>query len=182
MGFDGNRVFMLPRCARALETGYGVFTMDLIWGHRLGSRRETQMSRILKYADRGFGLRILASYVRSLENNRKDDVPLCDQDTSSTEGATQLTGSLRVPNNEPGLKTLRRIAWFAERFVYRYNFRPSRLIGLEGQDGPRFIGLPPRDSSYIDVGMPDVRILLGVFETIMRECAAWRLSAMYPAE
>ncbi|KAL8956496.1 MAG: hypothetical protein Q9183_006291, partial [Haloplaca sp. 2 TL-2023] len=69
-GYDGSRVLMLPRCARALETGYSIFTMDLIWGHHLGNRRETQEVRAFKYADRGFGLRILPSYVRSLEKRR----------------------------------------------------------------------------------------------------------------
>ncbi|KAL8709926.1 MAG: hypothetical protein Q9220_005376 [cf. Caloplaca sp. 1 TL-2023] len=66
LGWDGSRVLMLPRCARAIETGYSVFTMDLVWGHYLAQRRETQESRIFKYADRGFGLRILPSYIDSL--------------------------------------------------------------------------------------------------------------------
>ncbi|KAL8953396.1 MAG: hypothetical protein Q9222_000773 [Ikaeria aurantiellina] len=67
LGFDGSRVLMLPRCARALETGYSVFTMDLVWGHHLAHRRESQEVRVFKYADRGFGLRILPSYVRTLD-------------------------------------------------------------------------------------------------------------------
>ena len=67
IGFDGSRVLMLPRCARAIETGYSVFTMDLVWGHHLSERRASQEVRIFKYADRGFGLRILPSYVQSLE-------------------------------------------------------------------------------------------------------------------
>jgi len=36
---------MLPRCARALETGYTAFTMDLVYGHHLGDRRATQEMR-----------------------------------------------------------------------------------------------------------------------------------------
>lgn len=32
IGFDGARVVMLPRAARALETGYTTFTMDLVHG------------------------------------------------------------------------------------------------------------------------------------------------------
>ncbi len=55
LGFDGFKVTMLPRCARALETGYNVFTMDLVWGHNPGRRRESRIHRILKYANRGFG-------------------------------------------------------------------------------------------------------------------------------
>ena len=71
IGFDGTRVLMLPRCARAIETGYSIFTMDLIYGHYLGARRATRESRVFKYADRGFGLRILPCYVQALE----DDIP-----------------------------------------------------------------------------------------------------------
>lgn len=32
VGFDGTRVLMLPRAARALETGYTTFTMHLVHG------------------------------------------------------------------------------------------------------------------------------------------------------
>lgn len=32
IGFDGARVLMLPRAARALETGYTTFTMSLVHG------------------------------------------------------------------------------------------------------------------------------------------------------
>ena len=32
MGFNGTPVLMLPRCARALETGYTVFCSDLVCG------------------------------------------------------------------------------------------------------------------------------------------------------
>ncbi|KAL9119144.1 MAG: hypothetical protein Q9187_004301 [Circinaria calcarea] len=67
IGFDGTQVLMLPRCARAIETGYSIFTMDLVYGHYLGARRATRESRVFKYADRGFGLRILPSYVQMLE-------------------------------------------------------------------------------------------------------------------
>ena len=73
IGFDGTRVLMLPRCARAIETGYSIFTMDLIYGHYLGARRATRESRVFKYADRGFGLRILPSYVRTLEGDIPPD-------------------------------------------------------------------------------------------------------------
>ena len=69
IGFDGTHVKMLPRCARAIETGYSTFTMDLIWGHYLGSRRASRENRLFKYADRGFGLRILPCYVQSLEDD-----------------------------------------------------------------------------------------------------------------
>ncbi|KAF8320357.1 hypothetical protein DL93DRAFT_2224720 [Clavulina sp. PMI_390] len=69
MGYDGTSLVMLPRAARALETGYNVFTMDLVHGHYLGERRASQQSRVFKYADKGFGLRFLPSYVDSLADS-----------------------------------------------------------------------------------------------------------------
>ncbi|KAJ7776442.1 hypothetical protein B0H16DRAFT_1302341, partial [Mycena metata] len=45
VGWDGNTVWMLPRTACALETGYNVFTMSLIRGHYLTNRRATQPQR-----------------------------------------------------------------------------------------------------------------------------------------
>ncbi|KAF9514958.1 hypothetical protein BS47DRAFT_1392049 [Hydnum rufescens UP504] len=66
MGWDGKEVWLLPRAARALETGYNVFTMHLIEGHYLGERRETQEQRLFKYANKGYGLRFLDSYLNAL--------------------------------------------------------------------------------------------------------------------
>ncbi|KZT32549.1 hypothetical protein SISSUDRAFT_1055374 [Sistotremastrum suecicum HHB10207 ss-3] len=66
VGFDGVEVYMLPRAVRALETGYNVFTMDLIDGHFLGDRRASQQDRIFKYANKGYGIRFLPSYVDAL--------------------------------------------------------------------------------------------------------------------
>ncbi|KAJ7205208.1 hypothetical protein GGX14DRAFT_645057 [Mycena pura] len=66
IGWDGSNVWMLPRAARALETGFNVFTMNLIQGHYLSERRATQEQRVFKYANRGYGIRILPSYVTSL--------------------------------------------------------------------------------------------------------------------
>ncbi|KAK7055846.1 hypothetical protein R3P38DRAFT_3565744 [Favolaschia claudopus] len=69
MGWDGSKLWMLPRAARALETGANVFTMNLIYGHYLAERRETQPQRVFKYAGRGYGLRFLPSYIASLRNS-----------------------------------------------------------------------------------------------------------------
>ena len=67
LAFNGSNVLMLPRCARAIETGYSIFTTDLIWGSHLSHRRSTQEARILKYADRGFGIRFLPSHKNLLK-------------------------------------------------------------------------------------------------------------------
>ncbi|KAJ7138503.1 hypothetical protein C8R43DRAFT_1019340 [Mycena crocata] len=66
MGWDGATLWMLPRTARALETGCSVFTMNLISGHYLSDRRASTQERIFKYADKGYGIRILPSYISSL--------------------------------------------------------------------------------------------------------------------
>ncbi|KAJ7226487.1 hypothetical protein B0H12DRAFT_1240615 [Mycena haematopus] len=66
MGWDGENLWMLPRAARALESRCTVFTMHLIRGHYLSERRASQPKRIFKYASKGYGLRILPSYLKSL--------------------------------------------------------------------------------------------------------------------
>ncbi|KAK7453509.1 hypothetical protein VKT23_011788 [Stygiomarasmius scandens] len=63
VGYDGREVWMLPRFVRALETGTNVFTMDLVNGHYLGDRKATRDKRIFKYANRGYGLRIIPLYL-----------------------------------------------------------------------------------------------------------------------
>ncbi|KAJ7735102.1 hypothetical protein DFH07DRAFT_893615 [Mycena maculata] len=70
MGWDGSALWMLPRAARALETGCNVFTMSLIHGHYLSNRRASTQERIFKYADKGYGLRILPSYISSLAKKK----------------------------------------------------------------------------------------------------------------
>ncbi|KAK0542267.1 hypothetical protein OC846_006786 [Tilletia horrida] len=66
VAYDGTEVWMLPRTARAIVTSYTVFTMDLIHGSFLSSRKATQDQRVFKYAKRGYGLRFLPSYVETL--------------------------------------------------------------------------------------------------------------------
>lgn len=112
--FDGNGLLMLPRCARALETGYNVFTMDLIWGHPLAARRESRLQRILKYANRGFGIRVLPSYARFLGKS-------LDAQPSPTEDRDDdMDSSLSLDIGEPGLKILRRIVRCGKNFVDRH--------------------------------------------------------------
>ena len=139
IGFDGSQVFMLPRCARAIETGYSVFTMDLVWGHHLGDRRASQDSRIFKYADRGFGIRFLPSYARSLEEDDLERMVLGKSQTSADEAnASENDRNYdyyrwnqrdRKPNGaEPGLKTLKRIAYLGQDYVHRYYFGTTPLV------------------------------------------------------
>lgn len=138
VGFDGSRVLMLPRCARAIETGYSVFTMDLIWGHYLSDRRAAQRLRILQYADHGFGLRILPSYARSLEEDNIEATifgkpqswaSAAEEIYGEDSGAFCCSQSDRKPNGrpEPGLKTLKRIAYLGQDFVRRFYFGATPL-------------------------------------------------------
>lgn len=57
---------MLPRYARALETGYLTLTMNYAWSCALGEA-EAKMRRLSQHADHGFGRRFLPSYVRSIQ-------------------------------------------------------------------------------------------------------------------
>lgn len=154
VGFDGSRVLMLPRCARAIETGYSVFTMDLIWGNHLSDR----IMRILKYADRGFGLRILPSYARSLEEDKLEAAILGKPQSRASaveeihgddSGAWYWTQRDRKPHGrfEPGLKTLKRIAYLGQDFVHRFYFGATplaiskqRYYRQRDSDGPTMSG------------------------------------------
>ncbi|KAF8320032.1 hypothetical protein DL93DRAFT_2164204 [Clavulina sp. PMI_390] len=87
IGFDGKDVWMLPRATRALETGYSVFTMDIVHGHYLGDRRASQDYRYetlhetstwpeSSSSPQGFGLRFLPSYLESLHKQAyADELP-----------------------------------------------------------------------------------------------------------
>ncbi|KAK7007898.1 hypothetical protein R3P38DRAFT_2552529 [Favolaschia claudopus] len=113
MGWDGSDVWMLPRAARALETGYIVFTMNLIQGHYLSERRATQEQRVFKYAYKGYGIRILPSYVSSLSHSQTKinqispseqlfDLNM-DEIRESSRSRTQNT----VARSDPGEKKFR---------------------------------------------------------------------------
>ena len=136
VGYDGSQVLMLPRFARALETGYSVFTMDLVWGNFLGDRHATQDSRIFRvfeFANKGFGLRFLPSYARSLEQDRTklfqlehNDIDQENVDKASSDYLYVLRD--RYPNGlEPGLKTLKRIAYLGQDYVNRFYFGATPL-------------------------------------------------------
>lgn len=161
IGFDGSRVLMLPRCARAIETGYSVFTMDLVWGHHLGDRRASQENRIFKYADRGFGLRILPSYGRSVEEDNleaavfknaqssasADKMSEDEDDEAWSQGTWRWYQRDRKPygRSEPGLKTMKRIAYLGQDFVNRFYFGATPLaISQERYDRQRDLGDPTK--------------------------------------
>lgn len=136
IGFTGTDVLLLPRCARALETGYTVFTTDLVQGHHLGDRRETQLPRIYKYADRGFGIRILPQYLRHLEYShlRFFRAGPCDRGPSPPPADA---GELEHRKLKKGLKLLRMLAFYTDDFVHRLWVGPTaRSRYIDPDDDP----------------------------------------------
>ncbi|KAJ7658366.1 hypothetical protein DFH06DRAFT_990270, partial [Mycena polygramma] len=96
IGWDGKELWMLPRAARALETGCNVFTMNLIRGHYLSERRASQPKRIFKYANKGYGLRILPSYLLSLDRSTEELNAAFDGENLSTLNITDLASDART--------------------------------------------------------------------------------------
>ncbi|KAF7288204.1 hypothetical protein HMN09_01416300 [Mycena chlorophos] len=66
LAWDGTTVWMLPRAARALETGFNSLRVEMLPGRFQNAATTSSMERILKYATRGYPLRILPAYVNSL--------------------------------------------------------------------------------------------------------------------
>lgn len=62
---------MLPRCARALETGYLTLTMDYILDCTF-LEANPNIGRMNQHAKLGFGRRILPSYVKSIKETAPD--------------------------------------------------------------------------------------------------------------
>ena len=204
IGFNGSRVFMLPRCARAIETGYSVFTMDLVWGCPREGRRASSIHNLLIYAERGFGVRILPSYARSLENDTLQEInfeelhlndPQSDAGTDEMdEDETQqsIQGNIQMPrgthSREPGLKELKRVARLAEGYVRDLYLRNQNR---EASRAP----LSEQTSFAQRATHMDIWDLDGVFphrgdgvldgrgfEVLMRYCEVWRLYARGKAE
>lgn len=149
IGFTGTTVFFLPRCARAIETGYTVFTTDLVEGHHLGDRRETQLPRIYKYADRGFGIRILPQYIRHLRHHhfrffvarrrpRPSPSVLPERVLADTVKPADLSAEeLEHIRVKRGLKLLRMLAFFTDDFVHRLWVGPtarSKYVDSDDED------------------------------------------------
>lgn len=113
IGYDGRQVLMMPRCARAIETGYSIFTRDLIMPrhpyNQLGISSSSILKDLFEHADLGFGIRILPCYVKSLVSSALDGTNSAVVENGIA--ANSSPASLRMPAEarEPGLKTLRRI-------------------------------------------------------------------------
>jgi hypothetical protein len=120
VGWTGSQVLLLPRCARALETGYSVFTTDLVYGHYLSNRRATQEMRVFKYADRGFGILFPASLLAASEvhfKSRESHTLPNNYDWLERRG-----GQAPPPSADAvrGKKAVKKIAWSAQDLVQRF--------------------------------------------------------------
>lgn len=155
LAFDGFKVMMLPRCARAIETGYSMFTMDLIWGFHLSDRRSTQEARVLKYADRGFGIRFLPSHEKLLEVSRTlDELPWCGAEALENANLEQIASAAYKAVEETVAKR--------RRIADNCQLATSRII-IAAEDLSENFPTGGRK------GMDN-------FEQFMRHCAAWRMN------
>ena len=125
--YNGEHVYMLPRCARAIETGFTTFTTRLCWGENLAYCPSRVLS-LMYLARRGFGLRILPSYMRCLvEGNpeTKNDTsiqkpqPCISQpclDHGSLHKRSELGVNVATLQHDPsGSRTLKRYALLGRR-------------------------------------------------------------------
>lgn len=112
IGYDGRQVLMIPRCARAIETGYSIFTTDLIMPRHLNHHLEISsrtMNDLIKLAHLGFGIRILPCHVKSLEKSALEVASSALVDTGVSDNSPPASFRKPAEAREPGLKTLRRI-------------------------------------------------------------------------
>ncbi|KAK6354776.1 hypothetical protein TWF696_003912 [Orbilia brochopaga] len=141
IGYTGETVLFLPRFARAIETGYSIFTLDMIHGHHLNDRRETQEERLLKYAQRGFGVRILPEFCEMVEidfGKRRHTEPFLEQ---ARGDMTQHGGSLwsqgRPKSKKDvisGVKAVRRVFAAGEDMVHRFYLGRTEVSKPEDYD------------------------------------------------
>ncbi|KAK6512316.1 hypothetical protein TWF481_001204 [Arthrobotrys musiformis] len=155
IGYTGDSVLFLPRCARALETGYTIFTLDMIHGHHLNERRETQESRLLKYAQRGFGVRILPEFCQMVEldfSKRRVTHPFIDQAVGDISGARNHWFRHEVPQTLDvlsGIQAVRRVFAAGEDMVHRFYIGLTEVSAPEDYDDQEdFYGDPEDGNRY----------------------------------
>ena len=100
IGYNGTDVLLSPRFCRAMETRYSIFNMSMVWGHELGRRLPTTDIRSLKYANIGFGVRILPAYLETLE-----EVSGCVDGTKVLSHKIKTLGCARNIKREVGSKS-----------------------------------------------------------------------------
>ena len=94
LAFDGSNILLTSRCARAIETGYSTFTMDLPYHQDGFCIYQHALAGLLQCAEFGFGLHFPPFYLQS------------------------LAGPLE-PGDEPPLKKIKRVEAMAKYLVQR---------------------------------------------------------------
>ncbi|KAL9933432.1 hypothetical protein V8E36_007608 [Tilletia maclaganii] len=156
LGYTGAEVWMLPRTARALITGYTTFTMDLIHGSFLSPRKATQDQRLFKYAERGYGIRFLPSFVQTLPK-----VPLTTKTTSRTD-----VDEASLPRDELHVclrEERERVAWWLS----------ERCEGFHLPLGEHEIRMVDIDCRTNNSGELAERSSLSVWQLFARHVALW---------
>lgn len=155
IGYTGDSVLLLPRCARALETGYAIFTLDMIHGHHLNERRETQEGRLLKYAHRGFGVRILPEFCQMVEldfSKRRVTRPFIDQavgDLGAARGYWYRHEAPETPDVVSGIQAVRRVFAAGEDMVHRFYLGRTETSAPEDyEDDADFYSDPEDTNAY----------------------------------
>ncbi|KAJ7260404.1 hypothetical protein B0H12DRAFT_1069837 [Mycena haematopus] len=137
--------------------GCNVFTMGLVRGHYLSERRASHPQRIFKYANRGYGIRFLPSYISSLRRSAEEIETLCpggnlsslDIDRLATDARawvvekfTELRGSDRIRQSRLGF------------ISYEDTVRASLIASgkhspsfLQYDDNPNNVASPPETGS-----------------------------------
>ncbi|KAF9516903.1 hypothetical protein BS47DRAFT_1359908 [Hydnum rufescens UP504] len=183
MGWDGQEVWLLPRAVRALETGYNVFTMNMIEGHYLGERRATQEQRVFKYADKGYGIRILPSYLEAL-SGFEASIP---EKYSASENTPSRPRHMYLDLNSIADRAARWTQFTIKRYLkwgYSEEYYPRTKSNPEGWvkratplsgEGPHLIFnhdmLEERSQKTSE---PSDRSCLSGFELLMRHVELWR--------
>ncbi|KAF3162470.1 hypothetical protein TWF225_007775 [Orbilia oligospora] len=153
IGYTGDNVLLLPRCARALETGYAIFTLDMIHGHHLNERRETQESRLLKYAQRGFGVRILPEFCQMVEidfSKRRVTHPFIDQAVGDLGGSHRYWYRHEAPETPDvvsGIQAVRRVFAAGEDMVHRFYIGRTEVSAPEDYDDEDGFYSDPEDQN-----------------------------------
>ena len=94
IGYDGSNVFMLPRCARALETGSTILTTDLIWKYGVINKEALQDFCVFQYAMQGFGIRLITSHMPKLSTD-----PLMRRILNELQGISEDYTDLPFPKD-----------------------------------------------------------------------------------
>ena len=119
--------------------------MNLIWGHHHTHKRLTFEHRVFKYADRGFGLRILPQYMKELEaessrgGEKESQAPIYNVTLQLPQRYTSLESYTKPSGAEPGLKTLKRVAYLAQSLIdrwMRYVMKKPADEGDHDEDSP----------------------------------------------